>query len=139
MMMMTTNDNINPNTITITTEERIMINAKYLEWLYAKSRERKKQNKGLLLDIQCAIELIIRDALSCYRSCSHSQSQCADEVSGHSSSSNWAWSLLQVITTRISRSFRHRVRPSTQWPYRDRDYSDNHFSCRDCSDDIGLR
>jgi hypothetical protein len=47
--------------ITITTEERIEINMKYLEWLYAKSKERKKQNKGLL-DIRSAIELVLRDA-----------------------------------------------------------------------------
>jgi hypothetical protein len=62
IMMKTTNDNINHNTITITTEEQIMINAKYLGWLYAKCRERKRQNKGLLLDIQRAFELVIRDA-----------------------------------------------------------------------------
>jgi hypothetical protein len=62
IMMKTTNDNINHNTITITTEEQIMINAKYLGWLYAKSRERKRQNKGLLLDIQRAFELVIRTA-----------------------------------------------------------------------------
>src|SRR5918997_999615 len=54
IMMKTTNDNVNHNTTTITTEEQIMINAKY--------RERKRQNKGLLLDIQRAFELVIRDA-----------------------------------------------------------------------------
>jgi hypothetical protein len=56
-----TNDNTNNNLITITTEERIKINVKYLDWLYAKSRERKKQNRGQL-DTQRAIELVIRDA-----------------------------------------------------------------------------
>jgi hypothetical protein len=55
---MITGDN---NIITITTEERIKINVEYLAWLYAKSRERKKQNKGLL-DTRRAIELVIRDA-----------------------------------------------------------------------------
>jgi hypothetical protein len=54
---MITGDN---NIITITTEERIKINIEYLAWLYAKSRERKKQNKGLL-DTRRAIELVIRD------------------------------------------------------------------------------
>jgi hypothetical protein len=54
------NSDNNNNNITITTEERIKINFKYLEWLYVKSRERKKQNKGLL-DTQRAIELVIRD------------------------------------------------------------------------------
>src|SRR5215210_6454817 len=58
---MTTNDNSDNNLITITTEERIKINVKYLDWLYAKSRERKKQNRGQL-DTQRAIELVIRDA-----------------------------------------------------------------------------
>jgi hypothetical protein len=55
---MITGDN---NIITITTEERIKINIEYLAWLYAKSRERKKQNKGLL-DTRHAIELVMRDA-----------------------------------------------------------------------------
>ena len=32
----------------------------YLDWLYAKSRERKKQNNGLL-DTRRAIELVIRE------------------------------------------------------------------------------
>src|SRR5215211_1632677 len=59
--IMTTNDNSDKNNITITTEERIKINVEYLDWLYAKSRERKKQNKGLL-DTRRAIELVIRDA-----------------------------------------------------------------------------
>lgn len=48
------------NKLTITTEEQIIINVKYLEWLYAKSRERKKQTKELL-DTRGAIELVIRD------------------------------------------------------------------------------
>jgi hypothetical protein len=52
------NDNIN---IIIIAEERIKINIEYIAWLYAKSRERKKQNKGLL-DNRRAIELVIRDA-----------------------------------------------------------------------------
>jgi len=59
--IMTTNDNSDKNNITITTEERIKINVAYLNWLYVKSRERKKQNKGLL-DTRRAIELVITDA-----------------------------------------------------------------------------
>ena len=59
-MTRTTNDNIDNNILTITTEERIKINMEYLAWLYAKSTERKKQNKGLL-DTRRAIELVIRD------------------------------------------------------------------------------
>jgi hypothetical protein len=59
---MSTNDNINNSIVRITTEERIKINVKYLDWLYAKLTERKKQNKGLLLDPQRAIDLVIRDA-----------------------------------------------------------------------------
>ncbi|HET6809145.1 MAG TPA: hypothetical protein VFH28_08800 [Nitrososphaera sp.] len=58
---MTTKDNSEKNNITITTEERIKINIEYLAWLYAKSRERKKQNKSLL-DTRRAIELVMRDA-----------------------------------------------------------------------------
>jgi hypothetical protein len=58
---MTTKDNSEKNNITITTEERIKINIEYLAWLYTKSRERKKQNKGLL-DTRRAIELVMRDA-----------------------------------------------------------------------------
>jgi hypothetical protein len=58
---MMTNGSSDNNNITITTEERIKINVNYLDWLYAKSRERKKQNKGLL-DTRRAIELVIRDA-----------------------------------------------------------------------------
>ena len=58
---MMTNDSSDNKNITITTEERIKINVNYLDWLYAKSRERKKQNKGQL-DTQHAIELVIMDA-----------------------------------------------------------------------------
>ena len=58
--IMMTNDDGN-NIIAIPTEERIKINVEYLTWLYAKSKERKKQNKGLL-DTRRAIELVIRDA-----------------------------------------------------------------------------
>jgi hypothetical protein len=57
-----TNDKSDINIIAITTEERIEINMQYLAWLYAKSKERKKQNKGLLLDTRHAIELVMRDA-----------------------------------------------------------------------------
>jgi hypothetical protein len=60
MMMMTTNDNINNYSMTITTEERIKINVKYLAWLYAKSKERKKQHKDVF-DAKRAVELVIRD------------------------------------------------------------------------------
>jgi hypothetical protein len=49
------------NTITITPEERININIEYLTWLYSKSKERNKQNNGLLLDTRRAIELVIKD------------------------------------------------------------------------------
>ncbi len=52
---------IGANIITITTEERIEINMQYLAWLYAKSKEREKQNKDLL-DTRHAIELVMRDA-----------------------------------------------------------------------------
>jgi hypothetical protein len=58
---MQTNHNSDKNNITITTEQRIKINIEYLDWLYVKSRERKKQNKGLL-DTRRAIELVIREA-----------------------------------------------------------------------------
>jgi hypothetical protein len=58
---MPTNHNSDKNNITITPEEQIKINIEYLDWLYAKSRERKKQNKGLL-DTRRAIELVIREA-----------------------------------------------------------------------------
>ena len=56
-----TNDKSDNNIITITTQERIEINMHYLAWLYAKSKERKKQNKDLL-DTRHAIELVMRDA-----------------------------------------------------------------------------
>ena len=56
-----TNESSANSNIIITTEERIKINIEYIAWLYAKSRERKKQNKGLL-DNRQAIELVIRDA-----------------------------------------------------------------------------
>jgi hypothetical protein len=60
---MMTNDISNSNFITITAEERIKINMEYLTWLYAKSKDRKKQNNGLLpLDSRRAIELVMRDA-----------------------------------------------------------------------------
>jgi hypothetical protein len=60
--IMTTNDNSNINNIiTITPEERIKINMEYLTWLYAKSKDRKRQNKGLL-DTRRAIELVMREA-----------------------------------------------------------------------------
>jgi hypothetical protein len=60
-MTMMANDNFNNYTRTITTEERIMINVKYLVWLYAKSKERKKQNNDVF-DAERALELVIRDA-----------------------------------------------------------------------------
>jgi hypothetical protein len=61
-IIMRTNDKSeDKNIITITTEERIKINMQYLAWLYAKSKERKEQNKGLLLDACRAIELVIKD------------------------------------------------------------------------------
>ena len=56
-----TNESSDNSNIIITTEERTKINIEYITWLYAKSRERKKQNKGLL-DNRRAIELVIRDA-----------------------------------------------------------------------------
>ncbi len=59
--MMTNDNSENNNMITIKPEERIKINIEYLTWLYAKSKERKKQNKGLLLDTLRAIELLIKD------------------------------------------------------------------------------
>jgi hypothetical protein len=59
--MMMTNDNIDNYTMAITTEERIKINVKYLSWLYAKSKERKKQHKDVF-DNKRALELVIRDA-----------------------------------------------------------------------------
>ena len=59
---MMTNDKSDNNIITITTEERIEINMQYLAWLYAKSKERKRHDRGLLLDTRHAIELVMRDA-----------------------------------------------------------------------------
>ncbi|MDQ3976780.1 MAG: hypothetical protein M3264_09675 [Thermoproteota archaeon] len=60
---MMANDISNSNFITITAEERIKINMEYLTWLYAKSKDRKKQNNGLLpLDNRHATELVMRDA-----------------------------------------------------------------------------
>jgi hypothetical protein len=61
MLTMMTNDNFDNYTRTITTEERIKINVKYLAWLYAKSTERKKQNNDVF-DTVRAFELVIRDA-----------------------------------------------------------------------------
>jgi hypothetical protein len=60
-MMMMTIDNIDNYTMAITTEERLKINVKYLAWLYAKSKEKKKQNKDVF-NTQRAVELVIRDA-----------------------------------------------------------------------------
>jgi hypothetical protein len=59
--MMMTNDNSDNYTRTITTEERLKINVQYLAWLYAKSKERKKQNKDVF-NTKRAFELVIRDA-----------------------------------------------------------------------------
>jgi exopolysaccharide biosynthesis predicted pyruvyltransferase EpsI len=59
-MTMMANDNFNNYTRTITTEERIIINVKYLAWLYAKSKERKKQTNDVF-DAERAIELVVRD------------------------------------------------------------------------------
>jgi hypothetical protein len=59
--MIMANDNFNNYMRTITTEERIKINVKYLAWLYAKSKERKKQNNDVF-DTERAFELVIRDA-----------------------------------------------------------------------------
>jgi hypothetical protein len=61
MMTMMVNDNFNNYTRTITTEERLKINVKYLAWVYAKSKERNKQNKDVF-DTKRAFELVIRDA-----------------------------------------------------------------------------
>ena len=58
---MMVNYNSNNYTMTITTEERLKINVKYLAWLYAKSRERNKQNNDVF-DTERAFELVIRDA-----------------------------------------------------------------------------
>ena len=59
-MARTTDDNTDNNILTIKTEKRSKINMDYIAWLYAKSTERKRQNKGLL-DTRRAIELVIRD------------------------------------------------------------------------------
>ncbi len=56
-----TNHNNHNNNITITPEEQIKTNIEYLNWLYAKSSERKNQNKSLL-GTRRAIELVIREA-----------------------------------------------------------------------------
>lgn len=61
MTMIMANDNFNNYTRVIITEERLKINVKYLAWLYAKSKERKKQNNDVF-DAERAIELVIRDA-----------------------------------------------------------------------------
>ena len=61
MMMMTANDNSDNYTRTITTEERLKINVKYIAWLYAKSKEINKQNNDVF-DTERAFELVIRDA-----------------------------------------------------------------------------
>lgn len=58
---MMVNDSSNNYSMTITTEERLKINVKYLAWLYAKSKERKKQNNDVF-DAERAIALVIRDA-----------------------------------------------------------------------------
>lgn len=60
-IMRTKDNSQNNNIITITPEERTKINIEYLTWLYSKSKERNKQNKGLLLDARRAIELVIKD------------------------------------------------------------------------------
>ena len=62
MMSNDNSENNNNNIITITTEERIKINMEYLEWLYAKSREKKKKQNNEMLDTRRAIELVMRDA-----------------------------------------------------------------------------
>ena len=58
---MMTNDSSDNKNITITTEERIKINIEYLAWLYAKSKEKKKQHKDVF-GTERAIALVIRDA-----------------------------------------------------------------------------
>jgi hypothetical protein len=60
-MMMTANDNSDNYTRTITTEERLKINVKYIAWLYAKSKEINKQNNDVF-DSERTFELVIRDA-----------------------------------------------------------------------------
>ena len=58
---MMVNDSSNNYTMTVTTEERLKINVKYLAWLYAKSKERNKQNNDVF-DTERVFELVIRDA-----------------------------------------------------------------------------
>ena len=58
---MMANDNSDNYTGTITTEERLKINVKYIAWLYAKSKEINKQNNDVF-DTERAFELVIRDA-----------------------------------------------------------------------------
>jgi CheY-like chemotaxis protein len=60
-IMRTKDNSQNNNIITITPKERTKINIEYLTWLYSKSKERNKQNKGHLLDARRAIELVIKD------------------------------------------------------------------------------
>jgi CheY-like chemotaxis protein len=60
-IMRTKDNSQNNNIITITPEEQTKINNEYLTWLYSKSKERNKQNNGLLLDARRAIELVIKD------------------------------------------------------------------------------
>ena len=60
-MIMTANDNSDNYTRTITTEERLKINVKYIAWLYAKSKELRKQNNDVF-DTERAFELVITDA-----------------------------------------------------------------------------
>ena len=59
--MRSKDNNQNNNIISITPEERTKINIEYLTWLCSKSKERNKQNNGLLLDARRAIELVIKD------------------------------------------------------------------------------
>ncbi len=55
------NDNDLTTNIAIKTEDQIKINIEYLSWLWGKSKERKKQNPGLM-NTRRAIQLVIRDA-----------------------------------------------------------------------------
>lgn len=61
IIMRSKDNSQNNNIITITPEERTKINIEYLTWLYSKSKERNKQNNGLLLDTRRAIELVMKD------------------------------------------------------------------------------
>ncbi|MDQ3848414.1 MAG: hypothetical protein M3261_05615 [Thermoproteota archaeon] len=56
------NDNDLTTNIAIKTKDQIKINIEYLSWLCGKSKERKKQNQGLMKNTRRAIELVIRDA-----------------------------------------------------------------------------